>query len=111
VPQGIGSTQVDGGPSLQGLAPPPASESGHLPRPSATGIRGPSEPSDRWNLRLQLPDGMRMASVAAVRTSWVIRPKGRYKWRMLPTFLLTSVGELGTISLTSHAALEAIQRY
>jgi hypothetical protein len=68
---------------------------GHPPRPSATSTadgRGPSDliVTGRWDA-----DG-------------IGRGRPPYKWKTLPTFLLTSVGELGTVSLTSHAPPEAI---
>jgi hypothetical protein len=48
VPQGVGSAEADGGPSLQGFAPPPP------PRPSAMAAADGREPSDlkataRWD--------------------------------------------------------------
>jgi hypothetical protein len=40
MPQGVGSSEADGGPSLQGFAPPPP------PRPSATAAADGRESSD-----------------------------------------------------------------
>jgi hypothetical protein len=86
VPQGVGGAEANGGPSLEGFAP------SRPPRTAATDGRGPSDliATARWDA-----DG-------------ISRGCPPYKWKTLPTFLLTSVGELGVVSLTSHASLEAI---
>jgi hypothetical protein len=57
MPQGVGSSEADGGPSLQGFAPPPP------PRPSATAAADGRESSDL----IATPNGTQTASVAAVR--------------------------------------------
>jgi hypothetical protein len=71
-------------------------------RLSGAVCQGPStrgrSPGAIWS---RPPDGTQTASVAAIRKSWAIHPKGQYKWRMLPTFLLTLVGELGAVSLST----------
>jgi hypothetical protein len=88
----------------------------HCTSSSTTAVRrGPSPrayagPVSR-PIRSRPPNGTRTASVVAKCKSWAICPIRRYKWRMLPTFLLTSVGELGVVSLTSHAPPEALQRH
>jgi hypothetical protein len=87
VPQGVGGAEADGGPSIEGFAPP------HPPRPSAMAVvdGGGGRP---WAVRFDCDRPMG-------RERHQLRPyMGRppYKWRMLPTFLLTSVGELGGVS-------------
>jgi hypothetical protein len=57
MPQGIGGAEADGGPSLEGFAPP------RPPRPSATAAADGREPSDliataRWIAAIRGPSAL-----------------------------------------------------